>query len=356
MRHQGSGRGASALGPVGQVCPSNREANPPKTGERQVRGVGIDKLSASFPLRSWDRDPSVWRSITVRQPGTVAAAERREASVPGSGWEVFVGVQEVPEHPAFRWWGKVEFNPSRVLDPEGWSLCPVEAMSTAVARASMVASTVVEPASSVQEWRPKRVDVARDFSEVSSAPHLVRSLAAHPRAWARRNFVHSDAHRNGAQTLTVGSGAGLARLYDLASAHGAPDGSLRAEFECRSRWLASYGGISTVGHITPERVDALVRDRWSWSALGAEVAGSARALAEAVSRLGLSVPVRQRFIGWLVEQAAGLGGDVGENTGWRYRALQKQHGIVAAPDLLDVQQAVWRRLDLETGRELLRVA
>jgi hypothetical protein len=220
----------------------------------------------------------------------------------------------------------------------------------------MVVSQRVRPVASLAEWRVKRFDVARDFSGVHGGPQLIRSLSAMPRAWARRNFVHSDAQRNGAQTATVGSGAGLCRLYDLHAAHGAPEGSVRVEMECRSRWLQGYGEIARVRDLTAARVDVLMRDRWQWSAMGAEVAASSRALVETVRRAGLSVPVEERFLGWLMVQSAGMARPGPRQTAWKYRRLQRELGIVAASDVLDVDAVVWRRLDLETGTEVVRVA
>lgn len=354
---QGSGCRGGDPADAGQVCLSNRKANRPKTGQTQVRGVGIDRLSVSFPVADFDRDEAAWDSISVRQPGTFEAAKQlAKTNVPGVRGVSFIGVQEVPRHPVCRWWGKVEGNPSRLVDPEGISLCPVDELPVVVRRMAMVAGEFLEPGGPVPSWSVKRVDVARDFEGVSGGPQLVRSLGALPRAWARRNFVHADAQKHGAQTLSVGSGSGMARLYDLHAAHGAPVGSLRAEAECRTRWLRSYGAIRTVSDLTDSNINRLMLDRWEWSALGAEVASSVAALVDVVLSAGLSVPVRQRFIGWLVEQAAGVA--VGEvmHTGWRYRALQKELGIVVAPDVLETEGAVWRRLDLDSGTEVVRVA
>jgi|SRR5579862_1497400 len=354
---QGSGGGPGGPVPADQVCLSNRKANRPKTGHSLVRGVGIDKLSVSFPVSGWESDPSAWDSVSVRQPGTVAASERREARVPATaGWSVFVGVQEIPEHPSHRWWGKAEFNPSRVVDPDGWGLCSVEELPVAVKRAAMVIRERVAPVTDLGDWRVKRADVARDFAGVNGAPQLVRSLSALPRSWARRNFVHADAQRNGAQTLTVGSGAGQCRLYDLHAAHDAPDGALRVEMECRSRWLDRYGSISSLRDLTPSSVDVLMRGRWEWSAMGVEVAASTRALVERVRVANLTAAKEERFLGWLMVQAAGMARGGARQTAWRYRALQRELGIVASSDLLDVDAVVWRRLDLDEGTEVVRVA
>ena len=116
------------------------------------------------------------------------------------------------------------------------------------------------------------------------------------------------------------------------------------------------GGCQCQGRSLADAVDRLMRNRWEWSAMGVEVAGSMSALVHRVDAAGLSEARADRFMGWLLRQAAGGGSSLAAHSNWPYRKLQRQLGIVVGRELLDVTGAVWRRLDLETGTEVVRVA
>lgn len=271
----------------------------------------------------------------------------------------FVGVREVPEHGGQRWWGKVEFNPSRLADPAGYGLASVSQLRPAVERVAAAAGALLEPeCGEVAGWGLKRLDVARDFEGIDQPGTVIRALAPIHRPWARRNLVHADPSRAGAQTLMVGSGAGVVRLYDkhAETAGVAPLGSVRWEAECRSGWLSAYGRMKRLGDVNDETAAVLARDRWEWSQMGAEVAGDLTRLVERVSASGLTPRQRVMFLGWLVTQAAGEAWEPGSRaTLAKWRKVQRDLGIAAPTDLVTTG-AVVRRLDWETGREVLRVA
>jgi hypothetical protein len=316
-------------------------------------------LSLSFPVDDFEPDPSGWGEVSYVSPGTVAVAERRKASVTGPGAvPVFVGLQEVPEHAHARWWGKVEFNPSRLLDPEGWELADAGELGRLVGLAERRARELLSPSERRQDWRVKRIDVARDFHGVRDASGLLRALAPVPRPWARRNFVHSDPRRHGAQTLSVGSGAGMVRAYDKAAetVGAAPEGTLRWEAECRARWSAEYGEIARVRDITTARVEGLARNRWEWSGMGVEVASNAAQLVARVRQTDLTVREQTMFIGWLFQQAAGdAWRPASGHTLAKFRRVQRDLGIAAPADFGQAGGVV-RRLDFDRGEEVVRVA
>jgi len=90
--------------------------------------------------------------------------------------------------------------------------------------------------------------------------------------------------------------------------------------------------------------------------MGAEVAGDLGQLVERVAASGLSNRQQIGFLGWLVMQAAGNGAPVAaKEASAKYRRIQRDLGI-AAPTELVTTGAVVRRLDWDTGREVLRVA
>jgi hypothetical protein len=347
---------ATGGGVEGEGCLSNRKAT---CAVSALGGLGVDRLSLSFPVSDFEPDPSAWGEVTYVSPGTVAAAERRKASVNGPGGiPVFVGLQEIPEHPTQRWWGKVEFNPSRLADPEGWELVGADRVAKLVGQAERRARDLLAPREPRADWRVKRVDVARDFDRVGDGSGLIRALAPVPRPWCRRNFVHSDPRRHGAQTLSAGSGAGMCRLYDKAAetVGKAPEGTLRWEAECRDRWSAKYGGIVRVRDIKPAAVERLARDRWEWSSMGVEVATSAGQLVQHVRGSGLTAREQTMFIGWLFQQAAGdAWRPASGHTLAKFRRVQRDLGIAMPADFGEAG-GVLRRLDFDSGQEVIRVA
>lgn len=311
----------------------------------------------SFPVRSFTRDVTAWSSVSRSYPGRESERQNFGTSEKIGGAAGFVGVSVIGATGAIV--GKVEFNPSKVRDGRRWEMASAGELKPALRAAMKVAGEFMTPVSSMEEARVRRLDVGRDFAEVGRSGELIRGLAPIPRPWARRNLVHADPSRNGAQTLMVGSGAGVARLYDKTAetAGKAPEGTVRFEAQCRSDWCENYGGIRYAGDLTEASVTALALNRWEWSSMGAEVAGLARVVDQVMSADGLTDRERTMFLGYLVRQAAGDSlGVTSSATLAKYRGLQRRLGIVADPGLLDATDGVTSRLDWESGREVFRVA
>jgi len=342
------------------VPPSNRRGTPSKSEAAQVT-VGIDRASASAPVEDFNPDLSAWDTSITAHPGTPRASRSLSATVelPG-GARAFVGVREIADHPRWRFWGKVEVNPSRVVDPEGHSLARVEDVAPVLGEVVGAAGQLVALAVPVDEMRVKRLDVARDFDGVTEPAPMLRSLASVHRPWSRLNLMHADAKRNGAQTLMVGArSSGVVRLYDQHAAYGRPPGSLRFEAECRSPWLQTYGDIKTIADVTPINVARLGLNRWEWSAMGVEVPKDFGALFHRVRAEGWSAAQSHGFIGWLVLGHHGMGrdADMSSATLAKYRRMQRHIGLSAPADvdaLMSTVQVV-SRLDFESGREVLTI-
>lgn len=325
--------------------------------------LGVDKVSLSFPLRSFEPDPSAWGMRSETDPGTPAASLTFSGKVTvGEGDDevvAFVGVRQVPEHPSCQWWGKVELNPSRIVDPGGYGLASVSQLRPAVHAVAKQLGALVEPEDhNTGSWSVKRLDLARDFEAIDQAPTLIRALGPIHRPYSRLNLVHADPSRLGAQTLMVGSKAGVVRLYDKhAETSGvAPAGSVRWEAECRTGWLGTYGSVKRLQDVNDETTGQLARNRWEWSQMGAEVAGDLGQLVARVRATGLTDREQAGFLGWLVMQAAGDGWVPGSrSTLAKYRKAQRDLGIASPTDLVTTG-AVLRRLDWDSGREVLRVA
>lgn len=318
------------------------------------RGTGsffeLDRISLSFPVRGWESDPSAWSRCSVSNPGTPKASTTLGAAVPlNDHCRVFVGIQEVPA--TGQTWGKVEFNPSRFIDPEGVGLCPVDRLREAVVEAVDVSLTLLEPAvPDAGAMKVRRLDVARDFTDVDRPEFLVRGLGPVHRPWARRNLVHFDPSKNGAQTLMVGSGAGVVRLYDKdQETGGRAPGVLRWEVEARRDWCQKYGGISTLDDVTGDAVAELGRDRWEWSAMGTEVQAM-EAVVERVMRSDLSFTEQRNLIGYLSMLAAGADVRASKATHAKYRRAARHIGVALDPETLGGGVGFGARLDLDSGR------
>lgn len=270
---------------------------------------------------------------------------------------MFVGVANVPATGEV--WGKVEFNPSRVVDPDGAGLAPVLELPTVARKVWKAARELVKPGCSVGEARLKRLDVARDF-DVAQTGLYIQGLGPVPRRWARRAFVYNDPARGMAETLFVGSGSGGVRLYDKhrESPDKAPEGRLRWEAECRDRWIANYGEMARLGDVSVEGVEALARNRWEWSEMGLEVSAADRVL-DLVEGLGLSAAKKRAFVGHLYMLSKGRPTKLSKETAAGYNRLMRTAGIVLGPEVEEelVGQVVklGSRLDWDTGREVVTV-
>lgn len=329
--------------------------------------VGIDRLSLTFPVESFDQDAEHWDQVAVSKSGRHGQKVTYGRSIRAEdGRQVFVGVavlddvdDKSPSNPqGQKIVGKVEMNPSRLADPGSWELHGAEAVPAAVDFAHERALSLVQPEAEQDEWKVSRVDVARDFRGVSDPSRLLRALAPIHRPYAKRNLVHADPSKFGAQTLMVGSGAGVVRCYDKhAETKGkAPEGTLRYETEARSGWASQYGGIAKLSDLTAGSALALAWDRWNWSSLGAEVGGVAAIVQKVGTLTELSARQRAMFIGWALMEASGQGWG-SKQTLANMRRLQRRLGLAIAPDAdLHDSDGVVVHLDFATGREVVRVA
>jgi hypothetical protein len=362
--------GSSGTGNPVSIGPADRRASASEPSEgapdrESVGGsdlvaasvlFGVDRVSVSAPVAGFEKDPSAWATFAVVGPGTPKAARRWGASAKLTDTcTLFIGVQEVPATGMS--WCKLELNPSRWADSDGHSLASVSSTHEAVEEAMDRASEWLVPAvPDAGALKVRRLDVARDFSDVARPSYLIRGLGPVHRPWARRNLVHYDPGRSGAQTLMVGSGAGVVRLYDKdQETGGAAPGVVRWEAECRRSWVQNYGNIETLNDVTGESVDALGTDRWEWSAMDTEVSAM-EAVVEKVMRSDLSFAEQRGLIGYLTMIAAG--GDVraATSTHSKYRRTAKHLGITVDPGSLSGDDPGFSaRLDLELGTAVCSV-
>jgi hypothetical protein len=341
----------------------------------ELEGYGVDRLSLAFPLRDWDRDPEVWTGGINSRPGLQGTCSYNGSVPIGGGGpltiggvQVFVGAREITA--TGRPWGKVEFNPARVVDPDGVGLCPVSDLRSTIEAAVYVAREIVTPAVPIDDMRVRRVDLARDFAGVDSAAFYVRGLLNVRRPWARYSAVYNDPKLGGAESLRVGSGAGMVRLYDKheESPERAAPGHLRWEAECRRGWAENYGGVAVVTDLNAYKLGTLASNRWEWSSMGTQIAATDRVI-EKIQRAGhradcpkgckehLSAAEQRGFYGYLVFTAKGWPSPTAKATGAKYGRIARDLAITCAILEPDVDEAdITGRLDWDTGREVLRVA
>jgi hypothetical protein len=220
----------------------------------------------------------------------------------------------------------------------------------------MATGELVTPAAQEDDYRVKRLDVARDFDGVRDVPGLLLGLSSVHRPYSRRNDLYNDATRAGAQTLMVGSKAGVTRLYDkFAQTKGtAPEGTLRWETEARSDWARTYGHIETLRDVTPNTVNSLAENRWEWSRMDTEVCTRNEVVARVMRAPALTDRERTFFLGWLMQSAAGHEPITSKATAAKYRRLSRDLGVALGPETF--AGSVMGRLDWDEGTVVLRAA
>lgn len=315
-------------------------------------GVGVDRLSFSFPVSDW-QDLGRWDSVRTDRAGEFTAqVQVGEPNTP----LVMVGLTTIEGQP----WGKVECNPSRFVDPKGCGLLPPRDLPGALSVMWAAAGEMTRPSCRLGDARLRRVDVARDFRGVTSPALYVEGLQPLKRPYARKSATFNDPARGSAQTLYVGSKAGTVRLYDQHAAYadkGAPEGSLRFEIEAHKGWLQS-AGARYVSELDAVVVGKLARERWEWSQMGTTVSGPVNAvqvLQRQVQAGELKQATADRLLGVMVRQSFGFGQQT-KTSEWRHR--QVMHGLGLTAGALwndDLSRQASGRLDFETGTEFLEL-
>jgi hypothetical protein len=252
-------------------------------------------------------------------------------------------------------WAKVDFNPARVLDPDGHGLAPVTSIREVVSETLGSAQHLAKPACATGDLHITRLDIARDFEGVENPAATIQGLVSLPRRWARGITLDVDPSSSACETLSVRSGkAGMVRLYDKwAETDGAVAvGTLRFGAECRKDWLRNYGAMRVLDDVDEGRVEELAWNRWEWSQMGVVLVGQPDDLVAAVGKLGLGGMEALRLIGWIMVQRAGGGiGPDSRTTVAKLRQQARDVGVGYSSGM--AWSAVARRLDFATGREIV---
>lgn len=314
-------------------------------------GAGIDKIALTFPVADWERDVTAWERADSRDPGL--ASERLALStlapIPGVGACVFVSLHPTPRGA----WGRIEWNPSRLVDACGFSLASVSAALETALAPWRVMTDLLAPASTMEHALVKRLDVARDFNVTNAAP-ILGALLHVPRRWARTAVSWIDPRTGRVQSIRVGGRSALVRLYDkqAESPSLVPTPLLRWEAQADHQWLRTYGGIKRLADLTEPAVGQLAANRWAWSRMGDPVTGL-HGLVAAASKLGLSQSRECSFMGFLMLTSLGARPLLSGRTSKEYERLARTLGALPAPPW-DFTAAV--RLDWLAGSEVSHAA
>ena len=302
--------------------------------------LGIDRLSLTFPVRDFSGNLADWasRSSRLRDLDEITTFS---GSVPCSDSSVFVGVLHDPSRPSPV--AKVEFNPSRLVDPSGWGLATLDQALEVAREAVEAAHELVRPEVGIDEFKVTRLDVARDFDYGKKPEAFLHALAGIDRTYATRNAVYYDGAREGAQTFIAGNKSGSVRVYDKhAEKAQAPAGTLRAEFELRKAWLRRYANVLCFSDLSADSIYGVSSNRWEWSKCGLRVVGRHGAV-EVVEQSSLSSREKGTFLAWLL-----YGFRVSKNVETKYRRIQRELGI-AYSEYVEPDSSVVEWLDWETG-------
>lgn len=317
----------------------------------------MDKVSVSFPVARV-ADDRQWSRLSVRNHSEGQEVTRSDSVEVVEGVHAMIGVRDIGA--TDQQWAKVELNPSRVLDPKGWSAEAggMETLATLDAAISKAMSEgYFEPMiGSVEEANLKRLDTCRDFRNVEHPSFLIGGLIGVHRNYARQARVFYDPNRNGAQTLVVGGKRNQVRLYNKdEETGGEAAGVVRWEGLNREDWLEEHGAMSKAGDVTDERIEQIGRDRFEWSGMGMRVVSSAQMVTEQIGTLDLSPAKKRHVLGYLLESAYGLPTKMSRTTAAEYRRIVREAGVVMALDGLEETERYSVHLDLDQGREVVSV-
>jgi ParB-like chromosome segregation protein Spo0J len=319
--------------------------------------AGVDWLALSFPVKgydpkAWDHSEQIIRDKGVGSRRTDKGGKRMWAHRPVRRSAVSISLTQVEERGVLA--GRVEFNPARVIDPEGYSPCPYSNLMGTLAEVLPLVQRCLDVGLPPEEWRVARVDVARDFHVRSPRTFIEGLRGVRPRYRPQVNLRG----RGDGMTLELRTrSSGMVRLYDKheQSEGLAPPGTLRFEVEARGSrgWAERYGGIKVARDLTPGRLDDLLADRWEWTGFGSWVGGTGVAQAlESMKGLGVSPSRRQAFLGWFIEVSLGGDDSLSHTRQAEYNRFLRQLGIVPTFPALSAAGPM-RRLDLQTGREVV---
>ena len=193
---------------------------------------------------------------------------------------------------------RVEFNPSRVLDPAGSSLANArDSRAAALAVVDELHSVGYVPAKTGMDIGLSRVDLTRDFS-VADPELVVRSLARNRVKYARRQAMYID-KAGGGEGLRASVGGVNYNLYDKGPKHAktawTESHNLRFEAQISASQALTKAGLRSLEDLTDERILSVATQAWDRSTWDA--AWNPTTPAEVVSRTAHETETKAAMLG-----------------------------------------------------------
>ena len=313
----------------------------------------VDTVGIAFPVSDWDR---VGCDVQVKGFGTPTEGYRYSRRLAGGGF-LATGAGNSA-------WVEASL-PKRVSEDNneglGWDDA-IDALEGLYSEALGFVDGSTD--ASFLDCKVVRLDLVRDFRDVSLVGPLLDGLAgvSHPGRTKVRRFA--DPARGAAETLRVGPKAWGCTLYDkfreTLAGRGvvAPEGSLRFETRLHQDQLSSVWAKNSGGHMRvvedllghdgrgEERCAVLSRNWFARAGFDREVRGGS-ALEHVVASCGLS-PARTGAL-WAYLTLPGYGDSLSINARRFYRRAAEQLGLVPGEPSAELSRRSVLRLDYELG-------
>ncbi len=230
-----------------------------------------------------------------------------------------------------------------------------------------------------------RVDLVRDFENVTQIEAALRSFAPARQKGRAVTRLFRDASREGALSLSKGNGARLGTLYDkhgevAASRPRPPKGKDNADLRAYRKAMATWakaendsrgrmrfearlrkeplraGGLHVVRDFSESmdgesKLQQLRRGVFSWCGYDRKVEGMSLLVETVLAHQELSPHDRMCALGFLVAEAHGQGVDglLSRHTVAKYRRIAEELGMILGPEMELPAGAVTLALDYEAG-------
>ncbi len=338
---------------------SDEESNDRVAGLLSNSRFGIDMVAVSLPVSPdlCDLTHESWSPTTVRNAGTERETSYREAKVEGCP-SVYV---RLTEHPV--WQARVEFNPARLVDPEGAGLCSAMLLQPVVGR--VLSSDALRPLAPHKDLLTRDGEVLPELSDEVVAGLPLKRLdvsldlvVEDTGVWMHRLLTVPAKHMKSSRkpagsvgnqgTVYVGNQREFFRIYDKnrESKGVAPAGTLRVELQMRREWLKAHD-LLTLGQATPERLAGAFVSKWGRANFDTplNLGSTSDTIFSACPPL-----LAQRLLGVVVRAAEGKDPRLTDSQRKTYQKDLDRLGIVLGEPLKATGAAV-KWLDVSTGHE-----
>lgn len=311
---------------------------------------GVDRISLScwsseVVLPPFQGSAGPWETEIVKLASDgIMRPHLVHARLTLGGGTAYVSAREaVPVHDRAPYFVRVDWNPSAQQWGHTGELATLSDVPQLI---ELMVEAVANLVTIDTKWVTiTRLDLTRDFRNVSDVPWMLLRLAA--------GASHAIRGRNGdVETVYWNGGPKSCRVmaYNKGVERGRnEEGWLRTEVRCGKPWLQK-AGIGSLESLEPGPVDAMGRERWFATGLGTPMVRSERELVRLLMHRGMSGRQIAPFLGWVLCRDMPGGPAFSSATLAKYRKLEKSLGGVADLGTHDYDRV---RLDLDSGMEVV---